>query len=306
MVNATDKPVVMNDATKSATYCNHPVPKMFGFRSYISVPIFLSDGTNFGTVCALDKEPADVDNPRIISTLSVFGQLIAQQLEGAQREVDLQRAHDALKRRNEQLATFASVASHDLRSPLRGIGNLTTWAQEEMSSAPDVTRTYLTQISSSVRRMSSLVDGVLEYASAGEEGATIGDVRLSDIVDGIIELYAPLNATITGEGGDLTVRVKKVPLQHAGRKDAVIHVKFSMVGDELRCDVSDNGPGISSEHHERVWKLFQSLDGTSRDEHVSGVGLAIVKKLVENEGGRVWIDSVPGKGARFSFTWPTR
>lgn len=319
-VHATNKPVVMNDALASEKYCMSPVPKMFGFRSYISVPIFLSDGTNYGTVCALDRDPADVENARVISALSLFGQLIGQQLEAAERAHELQRAHESLKRRNEQLATFASVASHDLRSPLRGIGNLAMWLEEELSDTKSAqsTRDLVKQMSTSVRRMSSLVDGVLEYASAGEDAVRLTDVKLKELVDGISELYAPLNARIVGEGLERVVRVKKVPLQHvitnlvdngikhAQRADAQITISFDVIDHELRCSVADNGPGIAAEHHERVWKLFQSLEASSNNERVTGVGLAIVKKLVENEGGRVWIESEAGEGSRFCFTWPLR
>ena len=98
-----------------------------------------------------------MENPKTITTLALFGQLISRQLEAGRREVELQRAHDALQRRNAQLRTFASVASHDLRSPLRGIGNLAAWADEDLASGgASAAREHLKQISTSVRRNDAL------------------------------------------------------------------------------------------------------------------------------------------------------
>lgn len=315
-VNATNEPVVMNDATTSEKYRTSHVPKLFGFRAYISVPIFLANGTSYGTVCALDPNPGDVDNAKVISTLSLFGQLISQQLEASDREFALNRTRQALQLRVTQLTTFAAVASHDLRSPLRGIGNLATWLDEELTTrGNDAAREYVGQISRSVRRMGSLVDGMLQYASAGEEAELQTPIGLAGIIDAVVELYAPLNSHITAQGAELTVKTRRQPLQHvlanlvdnaikhAGGAAARIRIAFEWVDHALRCTVSDDGPGIAVEHHERVWRLFQSLE-VQDPERVSGVGLAIVKKLVENEGGRVWLDSQPGTGARFVFTWP--
>ncbi|MGV3625517.1 MAG: sensor histidine kinase, partial [Archangium sp.] len=256
------------------------------------------------------------DNPKVIKALEVFAQLIAQQLEGARREVALQHAHDVLERRNEQLATFASVASHDLRSPLRGIGNLAGFLQEELGETGGAATDYARQIASSVRRMTSLVDGVLDYAHAGEEPLAKVDIHLGALVQTVSELFSPLGAQIVGENTDHVVRARQIPLQHvlsnlvdngikhARRSDVRIRIAFQLSDDEFHCSVTDNGPGIPPQYRERVFGLFQSLEPSARNERVSGVGLAIVKKLVEKEGGRVWIEEATGEGARFCFTWP--
>lgn len=317
IVCSTNEIVVMNDATTSERYRDHPTPKAYGFKSYVSVPITFADGRNFGTVCALDRDAANVDDPKVLNALTLFGQLIARQLEGAERERALERAHDALKHRNDQLATFASVASHDLRSPLRGIGNLATWLEDELGDgASPNAREYLSRLKTSVRRMSGLVDGVLHYASAGEDETGADEVNVAHVIDEVSELFSSLDARITSEGADLVVHTRRVPLQHvisnlidnavkhAGRGDPAIHVTVSATGGTLHVCVADDGPGIAAEHQERIWRLFQSLDAAPSDERVSGIGLAIVKKLVENEGGEVRVESAPGRGARFHFTWP--
>jgi signal transduction histidine kinase len=94
-------------------------------------------------------------------------------------------------------------------------------------------------------------------------------------------------------------------LQHARRKDVVVRITAIERADEIEMVIADNGVGIAAEHHERVWQMFQTL--TSRDQvETTGIGLAIVKKQVEANGGRAWIDASVKEGATLRFTWPKR
>jgi signal transduction histidine kinase len=94
-------------------------------------------------------------------------------------------------------------------------------------------------------------------------------------------------------------------LKHARRGD--VHVVVSAVedGELCRFTVADNGPGIAPEFHERIWGIFQTLEARDKVEG-TGIGLAVVKKIVESRGGRAWVESAPGAGAKFHFTWPRK
>ena len=92
-------------------------------------------------------------------------------------------------------------------------------------------------------------------------------------------------------------------LKYARRADPRVEVSVSQTDRFFEFWVSDNGPGIAPQHQERIWKLFQRLESQD-DIEGTGVGLALVKKIVEGQGGRVWVESQPGHGASFRFLWP--
>jgi signal transduction histidine kinase len=138
------------------------------------------------------------------------------------------------------------------------------------------------------------------------------------LVREVIELLAPPgDVTIEVPARMPTVEAERVPLQQvfmnlignaikftrAGRPDAVIRVGWRDVGDALEFAVTDNGPGIAPEYHERIWGIFQTLEARDKVEG-TGIGLSVVRKVVETHGGRVWVESAPGQGATFRFAWP--
>jgi len=138
------------------------------------------------------------------------------------------------------------------------------------------------------------------------------------LVREVIELLAaPANVTVQIADGLPTIPAERVPLQqvflnllgnavkYAGavRPDAAVQLEWRQSGEHIQFTVHDNGPGIAPEFHERVWGLFQTLEARDKVEG-TGIGLSVVKKIVETRGGRVWLDSSPGQGAAFHFTWP--
>ena len=224
-----------------------------------------------------------------------------------------------LEEKNRELDSFAYIASHDLKAPLRGIGNLATFIQEEDGErlSPASVK-HLQMMQARVTHMRALIDGVLQFARAGsrEEARVEVEVDVHELVGQIVDVLA-LPATVKIELGTpmptlLTSRIalEQVLLnlvsnavKHAERADPVVKIDAAEQGARYVFSVADNGPGIAPQHHERVWKLFQALSPT-RDGDSTGIGLAIVRKVVESRGGKVWIESVVGHGATFFFTWP--
>jgi signal transduction histidine kinase len=227
----------------------------------------------------------------------------------------------ALKRSNEELDAFAYAASHDLRGPLRGIANLAQWIEEDLTATeslkPD-TRDMLALMRSRMHRMEALIEGILQYSRAGRvtERATIVDTRR--IVDDVVDLLTVTpHARIVVEDSMPTIESATAPLQqifmnlignalkHNDAIEPVVRIRAADLGDYVQFSVQDNGPGIPAEYHDRIWGIFQTLEARDKVEG-TGIGLSLVKKLAESQGGRAWVESAPGDGATFHFLWPKR
>ncbi len=231
----------------------------------------------------------------------------------------LEKVMAALERSNRELDQFAYIASHDLRAPLRGIANLAHWIEEDVGPAASTdVQKNLALLRSRVRRMESLIDGILEYSRAGRVRSGAEPVDVGLLLDEVLELLAPpKTVTVEIQRPMPEVVSERVPLQqvfmnlignavkHARRKDARIEIGSRPVGAMVEFAVTDNGPGIAPEYHERIWGIFQTL--ASRDVVEStGIGLALVKKVVELRGGMVSVQSEASQGSTFRFTWPQR
>jgi PAS domain S-box-containing protein len=235
------------------------------------------------------------------------------------RAEELAKLASALERSNRELDAFAYAASHDLRAPLRGIANLAQWIEEDLAGQQllnDDTSQMLQLMRSRMHRMEGLIEGLLEYSRAGRVHHAPEDVDVGLLVREVVDLLSPAEpAQVVVAPGLPTLRTERLPLQqiflnlignglkHARRHDAVIEVSAREDGAFQEFTVKDNGGGIPPEYQSRIWGIFQTLEARDKVEG-TGIGLALVKKLVESAGGRVWVESEPGEGAAFKFTWP--
>ena len=248
----------------------------------------------------------------------------AAELERTNEEllVSLQETQAARQTAETALADldqFAYVASHDLKAPLRGIANLTQWIREDLADGlPAESAEHMRLLQVRVQRMEALIDGILAYSRAGRAMRPVEAVDTGALAQEVIELLAPPpNVRVQVAAHMPTVSAERVPLQqvfmnlignavkHAStdRESAAINLDWREVGDTIEFSVRDDGPGIAPEFHERIWGIFQTLAPRDKVEG-TGVGLAVVKKIVETRGGRVSLDSAPGSGAVFRFSWP--
>jgi PAS domain S-box-containing protein len=248
--------------------------------------------------------------------VEVTEQVIAQQALEA-RAQELAAMARALADSNRDLDQFAYVASHDLKAPLRGIANLAQWIEEDAGqSLPEKCRGHLALLKGRVHRMESLIEGILMYSRAGRPGEPPKPVDVAKLVREVVELLDPPSSAKIEVAADLpTLNTQRTPLQqvfmnlvsnalrHARRTDPVVRINWRKVNGVPEFSVSDNGQGIAPEFHERIWGIFQTLEARD-DLEGTGIGLAVVRKLVESRGGNVSLQSAPGAGATFRFTWP--
>jgi signal transduction histidine kinase len=218
---------------------------------------------------------------------------------------------------NRELSDFAYVVSHDLKAPLRGISSLASWLISDFSEKlGEEGRGHLGLIASRVKRLSGLIDAILAYSRAGRGREERASVALGPLVRNTIDLLAPpphIHVEVMGELPTLTIEAVKAQqvfqnllsnaIDFMDKPAGRVVVACEREGAEWHFTVADNGPGIEARHFERIFQLFQTL--SSRDDlERTGVGLALVKKIVELEGGRVWVESVMGAGTTFHFNIP--
>lgn len=218
---------------------------------------------------------------------------------------------------NRELNDFAYVVSHDLKAPLRGIGQLAEWLAEENASLLDETgKGYLAMMARRVRRMNDLIDGILHYSRLGWIREEQESVDLNLVLRDVLDLLAPPeHIQVVVQPGLPTVRCHKMwmhqvfqnllnnAIRFLDKPQGQITVSCEDRGEFWEFRVRDNGPGIDPKHHGRIFQMFQTL--SPRDEVEStGIGLALVKKIVDRSGGRIWVESRLGAGSTFVFTLP--
>jgi PAS domain S-box-containing protein len=269
----------------------------------------------------LSVVPGPDGQGRCVAVRGVTSDITARhRLEHAlnERAIELDAVARRLRESNDELDQFAYVTSHDLKAPLRGISNLSNWIEEDLG--PDrltaEARGQFNLLRGRVQRMEKLIDGLLQYSRVGRTATEVEWVDVAQLMDEVIDWVAPPPTVRIDVGPDMPsfnadrLRLGQVlanlvgnAVKH-GPAQGVIHVTCRPVADDLfEFAVADDGPGIDPRYHERIFGVFQTLNRRDKVEG-TGIGLALVRKVVLAKGGTVRVDSLPDRGATFRFTWP--
>ncbi|MBF0296181.1 MAG: hypothetical protein HQL96_13410 [Magnetococcales bacterium] len=222
-----------------------------------------------------------------------------------------------LERSNQELKQFAYIVSHDLKAPLRAISSLTQWIAEDYADRFDEDgREQLSLLIGRVRRMEQLIEGVLHYSRIGRIREEPVDVNTNKLVNELIVLLAPPRSirieivthlpVVRGDKtrlGQVFQNLLSNAIKFMDKPAGKIRVDCVAEGGMWHFTVADNGPGIPEKEFDRIFLIFQTLH--ARDDCDStGIGLTLVKKIVELHGGQTWVTSTVGEGSVFHVTLP--
>ncbi|MEJ0104148.1 MAG: ATP-binding protein [Bacteroidota bacterium] len=254
----------------------------------------------------------------LLITLFLASVIINELNRRTRHEKTLREYTRELQRKNEEIEQFAFIASHDLQQPLRSISNFTSLLNEKLQDkADDESRQYMSFITGGAYRMSALINDLLEYSRAGKDVQRL-KIDCNQLVAEVLE---ELSAVIKETQAMVTVSVLPTLYGYASLKSVfrnlignavkytkkdelpVVTITCKDTGKEYLFSIKDNGIGIEAKYKERIFIIFQRLH--TRNEYAgTGIGLSICKKVVELHGGKITVESEPGKGSEFNFTIP--
>ncbi len=232
-------------------------------------------------------------------------------------EVLSKQTKAALEARNQELDDFVHIVCHDLKAPLRAVSNLSQWIEDDLEGKVLAdTQSQLTLLRNRVDRMTATIDGLLDYARIGRTAELVEPVCVAELLAETIDSLAPPPTFSISIAPNLpTLNTKRLFLsqvfanligngiKHHDRSDGSIQISCQVFGDFYEFGIADDGPGIASEHHAKIFTIFQAVNPQNRSDS-TGIGLAIVKKIIEAEGGTIRLESELGRGTAFYFTWP--
>ncbi|CAG9933922.1 Tar ligand binding domain-containing protein [Candidatus Nitrotoga arctica] len=237
----------------------------------------------------------------------------------ARKQAEEQRARliHELESTHEELKSFAYVVSHDLKAPLRAISALAGWLSHDYSDKFDEEgKEHMRLLIKRVYRMDNLINGILQYSRVGQVKEKVIAVDLDQLVREVLDLLSPpANIVVSIDNTLPTVmaeptRIEQVfqnllsnAIKYMDKPQGEIRIACSSEDKQWKFIIADNGSGIELRHFERIFQLFQTLAPRDRVEG-TGVGLSLVKKIVEMYGGKIWLESKVGEGSTFFFTLP--
>ncbi|WP_109301114.1 ATP-binding protein [Aquimarina sp. AU474] len=317
-INSDDDIMIVEDSRKDERFHDNPLVSEYGAIFYAGVPLVNNDGYKLGTLCVYDHKPRKLDSKQINAMLDLSKQVM-NLYEQKYNNTQLKKFQTHLEERNENLKKFASIVSHDLKSPISNIVMLTELLKEEnQSNLSEESIQYIEYLRTSSLSLRDYVDGLLQfYKSDHTIKKKREHINLSAFFLEIKELSAAaVNVDFEyPKDNNTTVYANKSALQqvflnlitNAIKYNSKEHIKISISFEDTKShytfSVKDNGDGISENDRSKIFELFTTLGKEDRDGNMgSGIGLATVKRIVNYLDGTITVDSQINEGSVFHFT----
>jgi len=336
-IRDSGKAVVIDHVDENEFYCGHPTPRIYGFKSYISLPIRLKSGEFFGTLCAIDPRPNQLQNPRVIGMFHLFAELLAFHLDSLSLMERTRTAmHDLATQllvSNDENRQYRHISSHNLQEPLRKLrvfSDMLVNATDRYET--EKAKELAVKIRSSAQQFSMMIKDLSDFSGLNN-GNAFTNVHLDHVVaDVTTQLMSQIERRNIVVETDRLPSVMGVPEQmeqlffqlldnavkFAGYEnppririssrelalheiDDLLPEPLQMAYAEIR--VEDNGIGIDDSQLEKVFDIFARLP-TGSFKQGEGVGLAYCRKIVRNHKGIIKAEANPGKGTTFVITLP--
>ena len=301
-VRDTGHAIIIDSVKDDAHYHDHHTPRMYGFQSYFSIPIFRPNGDYFGTLCGLDPNPANLSNPTTVASMTLFAQLISLQLEAETQLADARQSLQDEKETAELREQFIAVLGHDLRTPVSAIVNGVALARRRVTDPAAIP--IFNAMDRSARRISALIDDVVDFTKGRMGGGISLDLRhqknmehgFDQVIAELQGLYPDreINARLqrdinlfcdAGRMGQLLSNLLKNALVH-GDKDHAVEISAISTNGIFQLAVSNAGPRIPAEIVSQFFKPFWR--GPSNAQHEGlGLGLFIVSEIARSHNGTV-------------------
>nr|WP_234881884.1 GAF domain-containing sensor histidine kinase [Agrobacterium larrymoorei] len=306
--------VVFDDAVADAKYCDHHTPRIYGLRGYISMPIILKNGSFWGTLCAIDANPANVNNPQVIGTFKLFAELIAHHLDAFERLEAAQTSLQHERELSELREQFIAVLGHDLRNPLAALNAGTNRLIKEGWS--ERSPLVLNLMKASISRMAGLVDNVMDLARARMGGGialALADCDLAETLAHVVEevrvahpdrdisVTLNLQERVSVDAPRIAQMISNLLSNAVMHGDALlpIQVEAMLNNGILEIAVRNGGRPIPPE---MIAKLFLPFKRGEDRPGVQGLGLGlyIASQIAQAHGGRIDVCS-SGNETCFTF-----
>jgi signal transduction histidine kinase len=302
------EPVIINNVAEDPVYCGHPTPALYGFQSYISMPIVMPDGTFFGTLCAIDPLPRKLATPEIIGSLKLFAELIAFHLDANYRVAETEATLARERELSELREQFIAVLGHDLRNPLAAVSA----GLRLLARRPERSAEIAAHIEDSIARMSGLIEDVMDFAR-GRLGSGLPLTQDSEepLEPTLLQVVRELESTHPDRRVEVAIALEQpVRCDRAriaqllsnllanaltyGAAAQPVRVVASARGGIFKLSVANAGEPIPEATMQRLFQPF-FRGAVRRSREGLGLGLYIASEIARAHGGKLDVASTPAE-----------